>query len=103
MDLKHSYTLWIYRHCVSTISPPGSVFPPNVQLPHEAAPAGVNPLPPGEGCYSCNVDSKGIPLEKPFDTSGKGVPLEKPLQRPSGFRFKRQAENGETVEIEVKK
>lgn len=47
------------------MSPPGSSLPPGMELPHVAAPAGQDGVPQGEGCYSCNVNSDGIPLQRP--------------------------------------
>ncbi len=60
-----------YRHCVSTISPPGASFPPDVELPHVPSPPGETGLPPGEGCYECNVNLDGIPLKKPLNLRQK--------------------------------
>lgn len=50
-------------HCVSTVSPPGASLPPGVDLPHVAAPSGQDGVPQGEGCYSCNVNYDGTPLQ----------------------------------------
>ena len=61
----------LYRccsHCVSTISPAGAALPEGVQLPHVAAPDDAE-LPPGEGCYSCDINKNGVPLVKPIDQS----------------------------------
>ncbi|KAL4228223.1 Fibrillin-1 [Mactra antiquata] len=57
-------------HCIQTISPAdySSMFPPGVELPHEQAP-GIGELPPGEGCYSCNVGD--APLEVPLSSRKK--------------------------------
>ena len=69
-----------FRHCVSTVSPPGASLPPGVDLPHVAAPAGSDGVPPEEGCYSCNVNSNGIPLQHP-------------RERPQYLRVKRSADD----------
>lgn len=50
---------------MSTISPPGASFPPGTNLPHVPAPSREG-LPPGEGCYHCDINEEGIPLEKPL-------------------------------------
>ena len=55
----------VCRHCIQTVSPPGSALPPGIELPHVAAPSGSHGVPAGEACYSCNVDAEGIPLSKP--------------------------------------
>lgn len=49
-------------HCVSAVSPPGASL--EADYPHVAGNPGEYQLPPGEGCYSCNVDQNGIPLQK---------------------------------------
>jgi hypothetical protein len=36
-----------------------------MELPHVPAPQGHDGVPPGEGCYSCNVNAEGIPLQQP--------------------------------------
>ena len=41
------------------------MLPAGVELPHIAAPDGGDGVPAGEGCYSCNVDAEGIPLQQP--------------------------------------
>ena len=48
------------------MSPPGAQLPPGTELPHVPAPPGQTGLPPGEGCYGCNIQSGGIPLERPL-------------------------------------
>lgn len=57
-------------HCVQTISPAdySSMFPEGVELPHETG-TGTGDLPPGEGCYSCNVGD--IPLDLPLSKRAK--------------------------------
>lgn len=54
-------------HCIQTISPAdySSMFPPGVELPHDTS-LGAGELPPGEGCYSCNVGDTQleVPLSK---------------------------------------
>ena len=70
--------MYIYRfsHCVQTISPTdhSSIYSKVTELPHEAGP-GRGELPPGEGCYSCNVGDipLNIPLSKRVKRSGKSV------------------------------
>lgn len=61
------------RHCVSAVSPPGTSF--DRDIPHVAGIPGESQLPPGEGCYSCNVDQNGIPLARRVQESRAGVPL----------------------------
>ena len=58
---------------MSTVSPPGSTFPQGVELPHVAAPPGETGVPPGEGCYSCNVNNNGIPLERPLNANPQNL------------------------------
>ena len=64
------YQLPYSSHCVQTISPAdySSMFPDGVELPHELGPA-TGELPPGEGCYSCNVGD--VPLEVPLSKRAK--------------------------------
>ncbi|XP_052281301.1 fibrillin-2-like [Dreissena polymorpha] len=54
-------------HCIQTISPSEykNMFPPGVNLPHESS-LGTGELPPGEGCYSCNIGDARleVPLSK---------------------------------------
>ena len=44
------------------------MFPEGVELPHEAG-AATGDLPPGEGCYSCNIGD--VPLEVPLSKRAK--------------------------------
>ena len=44
------------------------MFPEGVELPHETG-TGTGDLPPGEGCYSCNVGD--IPLDLPLSKRAK--------------------------------
>ncbi len=47
------------------MSPPGTTFPPDLALPHVPAPPGETGVPPGEGCYECDVgDLNGLPLTR---------------------------------------
>lgn len=61
-----SYCVLHCSHCVRTASPPGAQFPAGTELPHVPAPPGQSGVPPGEGCYECNVNAEGIPLERPL-------------------------------------
>ena len=58
----------VCRHCVSTISPPGASFPfpYGMDLPHRGSQG--EGLPPGEGCYQCDINNEGLPLEKPLNS-----------------------------------
>lgn len=49
---------------MSTTSPPGISLTPGVEIPHVAGSPDGSSLPPGEACYSCNVDTGGVPLVK---------------------------------------
>ena len=55
---------------MQTISPAeySTMFPEGVELPHETG-AGTGELPPGEGCYSCNIGD--IPLDLPLSKRSK--------------------------------
>ena len=68
--LLSTYTFPNSRHCVQTISPAeySTLFPEGVELPHETG-AGTGDLPPGEGCYSCNIGD--IPLDIPLSKRAK--------------------------------
>ena len=44
------------------------MFPEGTELPHETG-LGEGELPPGEGCYSCNVGDK--PLDVPLSKRNK--------------------------------
>ena len=66
--------LFSRRHCVSAVSPPGTSLPiDNIRdIPHVAGSPGEDQLPPGEGCYSCNVDQGGIPLQRRLPVASSG-------------------------------
>ena len=70
LGCKTLFLKLIFRHCVQTIAPAeySSMFPDGVQLPHETGP-GSGELPPGEGCYTCNVGD--IPLDLPLSKRAK--------------------------------
>ncbi|KAL3865813.1 hypothetical protein ACJMK2_043163, partial [Sinanodonta woodiana] len=69
------YQMMGQGHCVQTIAPDDytSMYPPGVKLPHEEG-TGDKTLPPGEGCYSCNIgqDKLELPLSRRNKRSAEG-------------------------------
>ncbi|CAC5378602.1 FBN2_3 [Mytilus coruscus] len=48
-------------HCVLAVEP---TLQPGQNIPHVAAPTGGPGVPPGEGCYQCDIENKDLPLSK---------------------------------------
>lgn len=48
-------------HCVLAVQP---TLQPGQDIPHVAAPTDKTGVPPGEGCYQCDIEDKDIPLSK---------------------------------------
>ena len=48
-------------HCVLAVQP---TLQPGQDIPHVPAPTDETGVPPGEGCYQCDIENKDIPLSK---------------------------------------
>lgn len=57
-----SMTIFTFcSHCVLAVQP---TLQPGQDIPHVAAPTDQTGVPPGEGCYQCDIEDKDIPLSK---------------------------------------
>lgn len=76
------------------MSPPGASFPEDIELPHVAAPAGGTGVPAGEGCYNCDINHEGIPLERPLSNSKHN---DRPLSDGRYFHILRTKRNAQDL------
>ena len=58
---QQNFVCRFFSHCVSTVTTtPGAGYPSGNQNGNQQ-----NGLPPGEGCYECNIEEEDIPLQYP--------------------------------------